>query len=99
MCGCELLERIRAANALPTNVAANTGPDLFHANRTVAWQMSLPCSNNRFSSFRGGNAHRAYLIATSRITSGDELKRRNRPGGSALDLRLMRLRRQLSRFV
>jgi hypothetical protein len=37
-------------------------------------------------------ANRTYIITTRRITSGDELKRRNGLGGSALDLWVIRAR-------
>jgi hypothetical protein len=37
---------------------------------------------------------RTYMSTTSRITSGDELKRRNGLGGNALDFRLIRHRYQ-----
>ena len=35
-----------------------------------------------------------YIMTTRRITSGDELKRRNGEGGSARDLRFMSVRYQ-----
>jgi hypothetical protein len=38
---------------------------------------------------------RTYMSTASRITSGDELNRRNGLGGSALDFRLIRHRYQL----
>jgi hypothetical protein len=67
----------------------NTGPNRFHHIRTVSWQRSMPRSNSRSSTFRSESGNRTYIMTTSRITSGDELKRRNGLGGNALDLRLM----------
>jgi hypothetical protein len=66
---------------------ANSGPNLFHHIRTVSWQMSMPRSNSRSSTFRKLSGKRTYIITTRRITSGDELKRRNGLGGLARDLR------------
>jgi hypothetical protein len=68
---------------------ANIGPNLFHHIRTVSWQMSMPRSNSRSSTFRNDNGKRTFIITTSLITSGEELKRRNGEGGLALDLRLI----------
>jgi hypothetical protein len=50
------------------------GPNLFHHIRTVSWQMSIPRSNSRCSTFRKLRGKRTYISITSRITSGDELK-------------------------
>jgi hypothetical protein len=50
------------------------GPNLFHHIRTVSWQMSIPRSNSRSSTFRSYSGNRTYIITTRRITSGDELK-------------------------
>jgi hypothetical protein len=77
---------------------ANIGPNLFHQRRTVSWQMSIPRSNSRSSTFRSDSGKRTYIITTRRITSGDELKRRNGLGGSALDLRLIHTRYHLPRW-
>ena len=68
---------------------ANIGPNLFHQNRTVSWQRSMPRSNSRSSTFRKLSGKRTYIITTRRITSGDELKRRNGLGALALDLRII----------
>ena len=54
--------------------AANIGPNLFHQSRTVSWQMSMPRSNSRSSTFRRHSGNRTYIITTRRITSGEELK-------------------------
>jgi len=67
--------------------AANSGPNRFHQNRTVSWQMSIPRSNRRSSTFRNDSGKRTYIRTTSRITSGDELKPLNGLGGFARDLR------------
>jgi len=56
--------------------AANSGPNRFHHSRTVSWQMSMPRSNNRSSTFRRLSGNRTYIITTSRITSGEEWKYR-----------------------
>jgi hypothetical protein len=69
---------------------ANIGPNLFHHILTVSWQMSIPRSNSRSSTLRRLSGKRTYISTTSRITSGDELKRRNGLGGNALDFRLIR---------
>ena len=57
--------------------AANIGPNLFHQNLTVSWQMSMPRSQSKSSTFRRDKGKRTYIITTSRMTSGDELKRLN----------------------
>ena len=54
--------------------AANSGPNLFHQWRTVSWQMSMPRSDRRSSTFLKLKGKRTYIITTSRITSGEELK-------------------------
>jgi hypothetical protein len=51
--------------------------------------MSMPRSNSRSSTFRSESGKRTYIMTTSRITSGGELKHRNGEGGLALDLRGM----------
>lgn len=55
---------------------------------------SIPRSNSWWSAFRRLNGKRAYISTTNRITSGDELKRRNGLGGNALDFRLIRYQYQ-----
>ena len=60
---------------------ANNGPNLFHHSRTVSWQMSIPRSNKRSSTFRKLSGKRTYINTIKRITSGDELKQRNGLGG------------------
>ncbi len=57
--------------------AANRGPNLFHQNRTVSWQSSIPRSNIRSSTLCSDRGKRTYIMTTRRITSGWELKRRN----------------------
>lgn len=39
---------------------------------------------------RSDSGNRTYIITTSRMTSGNELKRRKEEEGRALDLRFMR---------
>ena len=56
---------------------ANIGPNRFHQSRTVSWQMSMPRSNSRSSTFRSDSGYRTYIITTSRITSGEESNQRN----------------------
>lgn len=73
---------------------ANSGPNLFHHWRTVSWLMSIPRSNSRSSTFRSDSGNRTYIITTSRITSGDELYRRNGDGGLARERRGMHVRYQ-----
>jgi hypothetical protein len=69
--------------------AANIGPNLFHQNRTVSWQMSMPRSNSTSSTFRNDSEKRTYISTAKRMISGEELTRRNGLGGNALDLRLI----------
>jgi hypothetical protein len=54
--------------------AANIGPNRFHQWRTVSWQISMPRSCSRSSTFRSDSGYFTYIITVSRITSGDELK-------------------------
>jgi hypothetical protein len=58
-------------------------------------EMSMPRSNNRFSTSRKLSGNRMYIIKTRRIVSRHELKRRKGRGGSALDLRLIHARYHL----
>ncbi len=53
------------------------GPNLFHQSLTVSWQMSIPRSCKRFSTFRSESGNFTYIITTKRITSGDESNQRN----------------------
>lgn len=70
---------------------ANIDPSLFDHILNVSWQKSVPRSNRRSSTCRKLGGRRTYII-TTRITSGDALKRRNGPGGSILDLRFITAR-------
>ncbi len=54
--------------------AANIGPNRFHQNRTVSWQMSIPRSASRSSTFLSDSGNFTYIITTSRLISGEELK-------------------------
>jgi hypothetical protein len=40
----------------------------------ASWHMPIPRSNDRSSTFRGNSENRTYIITTSRIASGEELK-------------------------
>ena len=71
---------------------ASIGLNPFHHIRAVSWQMSMPRSNSRSSTFRNDSGNRTYIITTKRITSGDELNRRNGRGGLARDSWLTRAR-------
>ena len=51
---------------------ANIGPNRFHHIRTVSWQMSMPRSNSRSSTFLRLSGYFTYIITTKRITLGDE---------------------------
>ena len=62
---------------LPRISAANSGPKRFHQKRTVSWQISMPRSASRSSTFRSDYPYLTYLINTRRITFGDEPKQRN----------------------
>ena len=64
--------------------AANIGPNRFHQKRTVSWQISIPRSNSRSSTWRSDNGYRTYIITVRRIISGELLKYRKGffiPGG------------------
>jgi hypothetical protein len=50
--------------------------------------MSMPRSNSKYSTFRSDSGNRTYIIATRRMISGEELKRKGL-AGLALDLRGM----------
>jgi hypothetical protein len=54
--------------------AANIGPNQFHQNRTVSWQISMPRSDSRSSTWRSYKGYRTYIITVRRITSGELLK-------------------------
>ena len=54
--------------------AANSGPNLFHQNRTVSWLMSMLRSCNRSSTFRSDNGQRTDIITAKRMISGLDLK-------------------------
>jgi hypothetical protein len=58
----------------PTALARKQRTNLAHHSLTAARQMSLPRSNSRSSNFVSESGTRKYIITTSRITSGDELK-------------------------
>jgi len=51
---------------------ANNGPNLFHHRITVSWQIAIPRSNSRSSTFRNDSEKRTYISITSQITSGKE---------------------------
>ena len=52
-------------------VEANIGPNRFTQNRAVSWQMSMPRSKARSSTFRSDKGKRTYSITTIWITSGE----------------------------
>ena len=51
--------------------------------------MAISRSTSRSSTFRNDRGYFTYIVTTSRITSGDEVKQRNGLGALALDLRLI----------
>ena len=57
--------------------AANIGPNRFHQNRTVSWQMLIPRSAKRSSTLRSDSGYLTYITTTRRMTSGELLKYRN----------------------
>lgn len=63
----------------PAAVASYSAGRLAGAHASVAWHGTFSEMGNR-----------TYIITTSRITSSDELSRRNGLGGLALDRRLIR---------
>jgi len=62
-------------NKFEPAIAANIAPNRFHQNRTVSWQMSIPRSNRRPSTFRSGSGSRTYISTTGRMTLGGKLTR------------------------
>ena len=80
-----------AVNALTSDFSGEHRPDRFHQKRTVSWQMSIPRSASRSSTFLSDRGYLTYIITTRRITSGELLKWRNGLCGIALDLRLIRV--------
>lgn len=52
-------------------------PNRFHQSRTVSWQMSMPRSASRSSTFRSDSGYRTYIMTTSRMTSGELSNQRN----------------------
>src|SRR3546814_3637124 len=57
----------------PTHVRGPLFSDLAgHHSRTVSWQMSIPRSNSRSSTFRSDSGYFTYIITTRRITSRSE---------------------------
>ncbi len=46
---------------------------LFHQNRTVLWQMSIPRSVSRSLTLRSDRGYCTYIMTTSPTISGDEL--------------------------
>lgn len=71
--------RIRGSSAAERGrlSMANIGQNRFRQKRTGSWQTVMPRSNNKPSTFRSDCGNRTYISSTKRITSGDELKRRN----------------------
>lgn len=63
---------------------ANNGPNLFHHIHMVSWQISMPRSASKSPTLRKLSGNLAYIITTSWITSGDELKYRNVRAGFAI---------------
>ena len=78
--------RIRSTRRFLTS-AASLGPNRLHQNHTVSWLISMPRSWSRSSTLRSDSGNLTYIRTTSRITSGEELKRRKGLGGRARDLR------------
>jgi hypothetical protein len=50
--------------------AANSGPNLFHQNRTVSWLMLIPGSFSKSSTLRSESGNQTYIITASRMVSG-----------------------------
>jgi hypothetical protein len=59
---------------LTADICSKQRTELFHQCLTVSWEMSMPRSASRSSTFRRLSGKRTYIITTRRITSGDELK-------------------------
>ena len=57
--------------------AAKIGPDRCHQKRTVSWQISMPRSCSRSSTFRSDGGKRMYIITARRMISGLVLMCRN----------------------
>ena len=60
---------------------ANMGPNRRHQSLTVSWQMSIPRSCSRSSTFLSDSGYLTYIITTRRITSGELSNQRNGSGG------------------
>jgi hypothetical protein len=58
-CQRQRLDRIPETRRLRIS-AANSGPNLFHQNRTVSWPISMPRSCSRSSTFGRDNGRRMY---------------------------------------
>jgi hypothetical protein len=56
-------------HTLPADLTG--GPNLFHQKRTVSWQISIPRSDSRSSTFLSDRGYFTYIITTRRITSGE----------------------------
>ena len=69
---------------LPADLAGEHRANRFHQNRTVSWQISMPRSASRSSTLRGDRGYFTYMSTTSRMISGEELKRRQGLGGLRL---------------
>lgn len=72
-----LAEALHPAHPLLLTSAGRSGPILFHQCRTASWQVSIPRSASRSYAFRKLSGNRTYIITTSRMISGEELKYRN----------------------
>jgi hypothetical protein len=51
----------------------NIGPNRFHHNRTVSWQISMPRSKRTSLTWRSDSGYGIYIITVRRIILGDEL--------------------------
>jgi hypothetical protein len=63
---------VHLRRALTTDIGSNVGANLVHHIRTVSWQMSMPRSNSRSSTFRSESGKRMYIMTASLMTSGEE---------------------------
>ena len=80
-------EAAHTADPLTADVSGEQWPEAVPPKRTVSWQTSIPGSASRSSTFLSDSGNLTYISTTSRITSGDELNRRNGDGGRARERR------------
>jgi hypothetical protein len=64
------LAAISGAPAWARTASSHIEPNRFLQSRTVSWQMPIPRSNNKSSTFPSESGYRTYIMTASRIASG-----------------------------